>query len=156
MNQAFLHNEEAHFEAAREKGILEQSEITLVSLADTTLQDHDTTEEDPHPGGGRRKASPQRGVTEVQQQRLRALQQRSSLRVEEIKARRALAKVKPEIQVGGPRLDLEDEVKDVTPEQRKREASVMHSRTQRLYEQLEEVKHQKALRNRQEAYAKTD
>ncbi|KAJ4936149.1 hypothetical protein JOQ06_017673 [Pogonophryne albipinna] len=232
---------EGILEAAREKGILEQSEITLVSLADTTLQDHDTTEEDPHPeggGGGQpteglrstlslndppednnqthpdSQCGPGRGVTEVQQQRLRALQQRSSLRVEEIKARRALAKVKPEIQgpsearekskgkasppgtckankksepqqkpnakvkggqaelhptteecditqkntvhpppVGGPRLDLEDEVKDVTPEQRKREASVMHSRTQRLYEQLEEVKHQKALRNRQEAYA---
>ncbi|XP_033988661.1 uncharacterized protein cep295 [Trematomus bernacchii] len=237
---------EGILEAAREKGILEQSEITLVSLADTTLQDHDTTEEDPHPGGGTEwgeegqptegsrstlslndppednnqthpdsQCGPGRGVTEVQQQRLRALQQRSSLRVEEIKARRALAKVKPEIQgpseareeskgkasppgtckankksepqqkpnakvkgggaelhptteecdiitqkkpprppVGGPRLDLDDEVKDVTPEQRKREASVMHSRTQRLYEQLEEVKHQKALRNRQEAYAK--
>ncbi|XP_033953526.1 uncharacterized protein [Pseudochaenichthys georgianus] len=232
-------------DAAREKGILEQSEITLVSLADTTLQDHDTTEEDPHPGGGTEggeegqptegprstlslngppednnqthpdsQCGPGRGVAEVQQQRLRALQQRSSLRVEEIKTRRALAKVKPEIQgpseareksagkasppgsckanrkylnepqqrpnaqvkaelhptteewdiitqkktlhpppVGGPRLDLEDEVKDVTPEQRKREASVMHSRTQRLYEQLEEVTHQKALRNRQEAYA---
>ncbi|KAI9536922.1 hypothetical protein NQZ68_030146 [Dissostichus eleginoides] len=235
---------EGILEAAREKGILEQSEITLVSLADTTLKDPDTTEEDPHPGGGEEEGQPTegsrstlslndppednnqthpdsqcgpgRGVTEVQQQRLRALQQRSSLRVEEIKARRALAKVKPEIQgpsearekskgkasppgtckankksepqqkpnakvkggqaelhptteecdiitqkkpprpppVGGPRLDLEDEVKDVTPEQRKREASVMHSRTQRLYEQLEEVKHQKALRNRQEAYAK--
>ncbi|KAK1899548.1 Centrosomal protein of 295 kDa [Dissostichus eleginoides] len=191
---------EGILEAAREKGILEQSEITLVSLADTTLQDPDTTEEDPHPEGGEEEGQPTegsrstlslndppednnqthpdsqcgpgRGVTEVQQQRLRALQQRSSLRVEEIKARRALAKVKPEIQgpsearekskgkasppgtLGGPRLDLEDEVKDVTPEQRKREASVMHSRTQRLYEQLEEVKHQKALRNRQEAYAK--
>ncbi|KAK5905339.1 hypothetical protein CesoFtcFv8_006814 [Champsocephalus esox] len=226
-------------EAAREKGILEQSEITLVSLADTTLQDHDTTEEDPHPEEGEEgqptegprstlalngppednnpthpdsQCGPGRGVAEVLQQRLRALQQRSSLRVEEIKARRALARVKPEIHgppearekskgkasapgsckanrksqpqqrpnanvkaelhptteewdiitqkktphpppVGGPRLDLEDEVKDVTPEQRKREASVMHSRTQRLYEQLEEVKHQKALRNRQEAYA---
>ncbi|XP_034095416.1 plectin isoform X2 [Gymnodraco acuticeps] len=43
---------EGILEAAREKGILDQSEITLVSLADTTLQDHDTTEEDPHPGGG--------------------------------------------------------------------------------------------------------
>lgn len=30
-------------EAASEKGILEQSEITLVSLTDTTLQDQETT-----------------------------------------------------------------------------------------------------------------
>lgn len=44
------------------------------------------------------QCGPGRGVAEVLQQRLRALQQRSSLRVEEIKARRALAKVKPEIQ----------------------------------------------------------
>lgn len=44
-------------EAAGEKGILEQSEITLVSLTDTTLQDPETsiTEgaefEDKHPDG---------------------------------------------------------------------------------------------------------
>ncbi|KAK5929971.1 hypothetical protein CgunFtcFv8_011158 [Champsocephalus gunnari] len=121
-------------EAAREKGILEQSEITLVSLADTTLQDHDTTEEDPHPEGGE-EGQPTEGP-------------RSTLALNGPPEDN-----NPTHPVGGPRLDLEDEVKDVTPEQRKREASVMHSRTQRLYEQLEEVKHQKALRNRQEAYA---
>lgn len=47
-------------EAAGEKGILEQSEITLVSLTDTTLQDHETTvtdedelQEDKRPAGAR-------------------------------------------------------------------------------------------------------
>ena len=47
-------------EAAGEKGILEQSEITLVSLTDTTLQDQETTitdedepQEDKHPAGAR-------------------------------------------------------------------------------------------------------
>lgn len=42
-------------EAAGEKGILEQSEITLVSLTDTTLQDQETTitDEDKHPAGAR-------------------------------------------------------------------------------------------------------
>lgn len=47
-------------EAASEKGILEQSEITLVSLTDTTLQDQETTIteekglwEDKHPDGVR-------------------------------------------------------------------------------------------------------
>lgn len=46
--------------AASEKGILEQSEITLVSLTDTTLQDQETTVtdeegtlEDKHPDGKR-------------------------------------------------------------------------------------------------------
>ncbi|KAG7234904.1 hypothetical protein INR49_003641 [Caranx melampygus] len=41
-----------------------------------------------------------------------------------------------------------------TPEQRKLDVSEMHQRTRRLYEQLEEVKHQKTIRSKQEAYAK--
>ncbi|XP_034385039.1 uncharacterized protein cep295 isoform X3 [Cyclopterus lumpus] len=239
-------------EAAGEKGILEQSEITLVSLTDTTLQDQETTDteeggmwDDDHPDGveeeGRQaqetegsdstssqEGTPEdenhthpdpvtllefqwgssRGLQEVHQQKRSALLQRSSRRVEEIKAKGALAKVQPEIRApseareqpkakeskpvpckakvksetrhrpdtkskGGhpePHQTTEKsgsikqkkpqlpppvvEVKNCTPEQRKRDVSVMHHRTQRLYEQLEEVKHQKAIRNRQQAYAK--
>ncbi|KAM6987529.1 uncharacterized protein cep295 [Tautogolabrus adspersus] len=244
-------------EAAFEKGILEQSEITLVSLTDTTLQDQETTitdEEDiwedrdsdegkeegqreqkteasesvllldgtqedknqKHPGmllefqwgvGG--------SLQDVSQHKRRALIQRSSRRVEEIKAKAVLAKIQPKIQVpskarelsiakeshpvtrkaktksesqhkantnlmGGPAeqhrttetsgfhnqkkaqcpLPVRDsrlsevEVTLCTPEQRKQDVSEMHQRTQRLYEQLDEVKHQKAIRSRQEAYAK--
>lgn len=54
-----------HQEAAGEKGILEQSEITLVSLTDTTLQDQETTVteeegtwEDEHPDGVREEGQP--------------------------------------------------------------------------------------------------
>lgn len=39
----FLSNLPGYQEVANEKGILEQSEITLVSLTDTTLQDQETT-----------------------------------------------------------------------------------------------------------------
>uniref|UniRef100_A0A673B5W7 ALMS motif domain-containing protein n=2 Tax=Sphaeramia orbicularis TaxID=375764 RepID=A0A673B5W7_9TELE len=46
------------------------------------------------------------------------------------------------------------EVRICTPERRKQDVLEMHQRTQRLYEQLEEVKHQKEARSRQEAYAK--
>ncbi|XP_039463769.1 centrosomal protein of 295 kDa-like [Oreochromis aureus] len=47
-----------------------------------------------------------------------------------------------------------DGMKICTLEQRRRNLSKMHQRTQRLYEQLEEVKHRKALKSRQEDYAK--
>ncbi|XP_029301688.1 centrosomal protein of 295 kDa isoform X2 [Cottoperca gobio] len=240
-------------EAASEKGILEQSEITLVSLTDTTLQDQETTstEEDKLADGEWEEGQkgqetegfeytssldetpedknqthsdsvmplefqwgPSRGLQEVQQQKLRLLLQRSSRRVEAINAKGALAKVHPEIRASSEagkqskakasqvvtckaktksepqhktmskgeqaephqtteesgfikqkkpqlpppainsRLNKVDEVKNCTPEQRKRDVSVMHQRTQRLYEQLEEVKHQRATRNKQEACAK--
>ncbi|XP_076591283.1 centrosomal protein 295 isoform X2 [Chaetodon auriga] len=238
-------------EAASEKGILEQSEITLVSLTDTTLQDHETSVaedeglwEDKH---GQREEGhdtkvtvqasesmlsldetpedenqthpvmllefewgPSRGLQDVHQQRRRALLQRSSNRVQEIKARGARAKIQPEIQTeareqstaqpvtckartksepqhgtktrtkGGQaeqhqttessdlhkqkkpplppagsesRLNRVDEMKINTPQQRKVDVSKMHRRTQRLYEQLEEVKHQREVRSRQEACA---
>ncbi|XP_037631417.1 centrosomal protein of 295 kDa isoform X2 [Sebastes umbrosus] len=245
-------------EAASEKGILEQSEITLVSLADTTMEDQETciTEEEglleDKPSDGVREEGqkgretegsestlsldktpenknrthpdskmllefqrgPSRGLQEVHQQKRRALLERSSRRVEQIKAKGALAKIQPEIRalsearepskatqpqpatcktksepqhktiakskegqaephltteksgfiklkkpqlpspVSDSRLNQVDEVKSCTPEQRKQDVSKMHQRTQRLYEQLEEVKHQKAIRNKQEAYAK--
>ncbi|XP_029026671.1 centrosomal protein of 295 kDa [Betta splendens] len=51
------------------------------------------------------------------------------------------------------RLQIVDGVKTFTPEPRKRDVSEMHQRTRRLYEQLEEVKHQRAMRSRHEAYA---
>ncbi|KAM6931874.1 uncharacterized protein cep295 isoform 2-T2 [Lycodopsis pacificus] len=242
-------------EAAGEKGILEQSEITLVSLTDTMLQDQETTVteeegtwEDEHPDGVREEGQqaqetersettssqdgtpedenhthpdpgtllafqwgPSRDLQEVHQQKRRPLLQRSSRRVEIIKAKGALAKVQPEISApseareqsiakeskpvpskaetqhktntkskGGqaephqttersgsieqrrpqllppardPRGKQVVEVKSCTPEQRKRDVSEMHQRTLRLYEQLEEVKRQKAIRSRQQASA---
>ncbi|XP_036977228.1 centrosomal protein of 295 kDa isoform X3 [Acanthopagrus latus] len=124
-------------EAAGEKGILEQSEITLVSLTDTTLQDQETTitdedepQEDKHPAGAREEGQegnepegsesaltdetpeekdqtqpvtlleiqwvPDGGLQEVFQQKRRALIQRSAHRMEEIKAKRALSRTRPE------------------------------------------------------------
>ncbi|XP_039646701.1 centrosomal protein of 295 kDa isoform X2 [Perca fluviatilis] len=245
---------------ASEKGILEQSEITLVSLTDTTLQDQETTIaedegiwEDKPPDGAREEGQtghetegtestsspdetpedknqthpdsvmllefqwgPSRGLQEVHHEKRRALLQRSSRRVEEIKAKATRAKIQPEVQApseageqskaqesqpvtckeklktepqhktntkskGGQaelhqtteksgfikpkkpqlpppvsdfRLKKVDEVKSCTPEQRKLDVSEMHQRTQRLYKQLEEVKLQQAIRNRQEACAR--
>ncbi|XP_041851766.1 centrosomal protein of 295 kDa isoform X3 [Melanotaenia boesemani] len=233
-------------EGAMEKGILEQSEITLVSLTDTTLQEQETTiteeEEDKEikgeklPDGFREKRrEPQeteglesmslpektpeddclthpvtllefqwgssRGLQDIFQQKRGALLQKSNLRVEEIKAKRVLAKSQcenkvpskgikqakgaqqvtckaktmPELQLkthkskrekaaqresqlpppeSDSSLKKEDEVKICTTEQRKLKLSEMHQRTQRLYEQLEEVKHQRSIRSRQEDYAK--
>ncbi|XP_030253003.1 centrosomal protein of 295 kDa isoform X2 [Sparus aurata] len=224
-------------EAAGEKGILEQSEITLVSLTDTTLQDPETTitdedelQEDKHPAGAREEGQegnetegsesaltdetpeeknqtqpvtlleiqwvPDGGLQEVFQQKRRALIQRSTHRIEEIKAKRALSKTRPESRekskdsqpvscksktkskggraeqnqttetsglkqkkpqlppsVKDSRLKKVDEIKICTPEQRRLDVSEMHQRTQRLYEQLEEVKRQKAIRSRREASA---
>ncbi|TDH15402.1 hypothetical protein EPR50_G00030590 [Perca flavescens] len=248
------------WEAASEKGILEQSEITLVSLTDTTLQDQETTIaedegiwEDQPPDGAREEGQkghetegtestlspdetpedknqthpdsvkllefqwgPSRGLQEVHHEKRRALLQRSSRRVEEIKAKATRAKIQPEVQApsvageqskakesqpvtckeksktepqhktstkskGGQaelhqtteksgfikpkkpqlpppgsdfKLKKVDEVKSCTPEQRKLDVSEMHQRTQRLYKQLEEVKLQQAIRNRQEACAR--
>ncbi|XP_073340063.1 uncharacterized protein cep295 isoform X3 [Pagrus major] len=244
---------EKMMEAAGVKGILEQSDITLVSLTDTTLPDQETTvtdedelQEDKHPDGAREEGQEGKetegsesaltdetpegknqtqpvtlleiqwvsdgGLQEVFQQKRRALIQRSSHRMKEIKAKRALSKTPPEVRApsearekskdsqpvscksksksepqhktkskGGQaeqnqttetsglikqkkpqlpppvrdsRLKKVDEMKICTPEQRKLDVSEMHQRTQRLYEQLEEVKHQRAVRSRQEASAK--
>ncbi|CAJ1064788.1 centrosomal protein of 295 kDa isoform X2 [Xyrichtys novacula] len=223
----------AHVEtdALSEKGILEQSEITLVSLTDTTLQDQETfftDEEEQSPaavkegggggaGGGVQveeqnqnhsamvlevQWGPGENLQEVCQQKCRALLQRSSSRVEKIKAKKRTKthdpaqpgeqsaaqqvnrkKTEPEdlqkIRKGGsteqhrpagtsrssqrrsqpppaaPSVSLKIlEEKFCTPEQRRRDATEMHQRTQRLYEQLEEVKQQKAVKCRQEASAK--
>ncbi|XP_074534904.1 uncharacterized protein cep295 isoform X2 [Halichoeres trimaculatus] len=216
-------------DTSREKGILEQSEITLVSLTDTTLQDQETTITEEEEEEGRRDQEleewkqseaaeddkrthpetlldvqwgPGRSLQDVCQQKCRALLLRSSQRVEAVKAKAALAKKQPKIQKppkaretsvatgsrpitcrdetkperqhkttaetpgsnsqGKPQPPLpgaesrlkESEVKLCTPEQRKKDAAERHRRTQRLYEQLEEVKQQKAMRSRQEAYAK--
>uniref|UniRef100_A0A3P8TQB8 Uncharacterized protein n=1 Tax=Amphiprion percula TaxID=161767 RepID=A0A3P8TQB8_AMPPE len=225
--------------AHKERGILEQSEITLVSLMDSTLQDQDATmtEEDGPEGHETEDSesqllpedssqthpvtalefqwSPSRNLQEVHQQKLQVLLQRSNRRVEEIKAKAALSKTQPavkapcegrerpeadkappavckaktksEVQLkadmkskGGPAVlqtqeksglikqktpqlppavsrsaqKKVDEVKICSPEQRKRNTTEMHQRTQRLYEQLEEVKQQKAVRSRQEDGAK--
>ncbi|KAF7651379.1 hypothetical protein LDENG_00111830 [Lucifuga dentata] len=235
--------------AASEKGILEQSEITLVSLTDTTLQDQEVTIDKEEEHGDKLDGmseedlkgqeelestllpeetavalkedknqshtaillefdcSPNRGLQETFQHKCRVLLQRSSRRVEEIKAKKAHIKAQSEVQgpskakeskandpqpvkvrtklkgeqagdkttemcgfvtagnskpkklqlpptVGESRLKMLDEVKICTPEQRKRDVSEMHHRTRRLYEQLEEVRHQREMRSRQEAYAK--
>ncbi|XP_026226538.1 centrosomal protein of 295 kDa isoform X2 [Anabas testudineus] len=242
-------------EVANEKGILEQSEITLVSLTDTTLQDQETTitEEEgiEHVKGAGEEAQrgqktegsestllpeetpdginqshpvkflefqwgPSRDLQEeVYQQKRTVLLQKLSHRMEEIKAKGALTKIQPKNHdssavrepskpegsqpltcktktksgpqlkthkskgrpseqrrttekpgfieqkkpqplppVSDSRLKNVAEVKLCTPEQRQRTVSEMHQRTQRLYERLEEVKHQKAIRSRQEDYAK--
>ncbi|XP_030599310.1 centrosomal protein of 295 kDa isoform X2 [Archocentrus centrarchus] len=245
-------------EAAKEKGILEQSEITLVSLTDTTLQDQETTitEEEEEavwvikkPDGKTKEGqkgqkmegaestlipeetptndSQTHSVTvlefhwglgqshqEVNHHKLAALLQRSNCRVEEIKAKVALAKTQRELQASSESIEQPktktsqpvirkaktkaeprhkasmkskggqapqqmgksgfikekkpqllppvnvcgpqklDEVKICSLEQWKHNLSEMHQRTQRLYEQLEEVKHQKAIKSRQEDYAK--
>ncbi|XP_056138891.1 centrosomal protein of 295 kDa [Lampris incognitus] len=237
-------------ETASEKGILEQSEITLVSLTESTLLDQKRTitdEEDEeekegceeekdesqkvekeelestlfpkdNPGAVEEKensqqrtvmllefqCSPGKGQLEAFQQKRRVLVQRSNHRVEEIKARRVQAdtqktstakcrqpnsckartnsepppgtksgqaasktadasclvtagkseeKLQPTPLVTHARLKKVDEVRICTPEQRKRDFSDMRQRTQRLYEQLEEVKHQKEVKSRQAFYA---
>ncbi|XP_041797112.1 centrosomal protein of 295 kDa-like isoform X2 [Chelmon rostratus] len=182
--------------------------------SDSTLLPDDAPEQknQTHPVMLQFEWGPSRGLQDVHQQKRRALLQRSSHRVEEIKARRALAKIQHEIQaasgakeqskarpatckaktksepqhetntktkggqreqqnnensgfikqkkplppppVSDSRLKRVDEMKINTSEQRKVDVSKMHRRTQRLYEQLEEVKHQREVRNRQEAYAK--
>ncbi|XP_061538727.1 uncharacterized protein cep295 [Phycodurus eques] len=208
-------------EAGSTKGILEQSQITLVSSTDTTLQDNllsvveplweeegqkvqeasQTTIMEEPSGASKEEQSPthaamllefnweswQQGVFE---QKRRALQQRSARRAEEVKAKGALArtgvaavKVAAQSEERPPRtrrdaqLDtfktakstLVKQQKPQTPpavtmstrlnnqsqvKKSKHDVSEMHKRTQRLYEQLEEVKQQKAVRSRKEAYAK--
>ncbi|KAG7459173.1 hypothetical protein JOB18_000196 [Solea senegalensis] len=222
------------FEAPSEKGILEQSEITLLSLTDATLQDQETTiaEEDrvwedifPYGEGqnchknegaesmlvpeerleDKDQTHPvtflefewdqSRSLQQVNQQKCRALLQRSRHRLQDIKAKQARVKnqlqapsevreepesvdceetIQPESQqktnngtkeeqaeqqlqteketVRDSRLKKTDGVKICTPEQRKHHVSEMYQRTRRLYEQLEEVKQQKTIRSRQEAY----
>ncbi|XP_061639152.1 uncharacterized protein cep295 isoform X2 [Phyllopteryx taeniolatus] len=207
-------------EAGSTKGILEQSQITLVSSTDTTLQDNflsvveplweeegqkvqeasQTTIMEESSGSSKEEQSPthaamllefnwgswQQGVFE---QKRRALQQRSARRAEEVKAQGALArtgvaevKVAAQSEERPPRtrrdaqLDtfktakstLVKQQKTPTPpavtmstrlnnqsqvKKSKHDVLEMHKRTQRLYEQLEEVKQQKAVRSRKEAYA---
>ncbi|XP_056466557.1 uncharacterized protein cep295 isoform X5 [Gadus chalcogrammus] len=111
---------------AWEKGILEQSEITLVSLSDESTLGPDTTttedqevdstllpeEEDPpatqesppsQPGVVLEpQAGPAGGLQEAFQRKRLALIQRSALRVEEIRAKRVLAKTQPSNAKGTP------------------------------------------------------
>ncbi|XP_013871349.1 uncharacterized protein cep295 isoform X2 [Austrofundulus limnaeus] len=222
-NHEFLLVSDKIKEAAEEEGILEQSQITLVSLTDTTLQDEETTiveetvQEDPLSGGvkedeqteelvstslpketpeDQRQArsgtvlefqwGPGKDLQEVFLQKHTALLQSSSRRVQEMKTKAARAKTQPQnqdpVRAGsitwmarttsepqknsgtktsqlpssdhGSSLKPAAELKICTAEQRKHNLSVMHRRTQRLYEQLEEVKHLKTIRTRQEDYAK--
>ncbi|XP_068601693.1 uncharacterized protein [Brachionichthys hirsutus] len=206
------------------QGILEQSEITLLSLTDDTLRDKETSAEDEDVWGDKssdemmdeRERGQEREGTglillpdetpdekseshpvtlldfewgpggdlqEAHRQKRSALLQRSSRRVEEMKAGKAgkaqqsaarrsqppaACKTKrPETDAkskGGP---LQTGVKQAQPpppasdsrlqtcttEQRQLHVSEMHQRTRRLYEQLEEVKRQKSVRSRQEACA---
>ncbi|MEQ2188102.1 hypothetical protein GOODEAATRI_011530, partial [Goodea atripinnis] len=89
-------------EAARERGILDQSQITLVSLTDTTLQDEDmiTTDDEEvqdNRGPDSIKEDGQEGVQtkDVFQQKRQALIQRSNRRVEELKAKRSVGNNEP-------------------------------------------------------------
>ncbi|XP_008424913.1 uncharacterized protein cep295 isoform X2 [Poecilia reticulata] len=216
-------------ESDGERGILEQSQITLVSLTDTTLQDavatddeglqdgpdsitdgQETMETEPTEGAETTLAhqtpsaflleflwSPGRNLQDVFQRRRRALMQQSDRRVQEIKAKRVAARNGPPSRVlvkgqdpgraavqtvprketaesqsmtedrkraerklrplppgcrSGPQIGADVQISD--PDQRKRNLSEMHQRTQRLYEQLEEVKQQRAARSRQEDWAR--
>ncbi|XP_072248142.1 uncharacterized protein cep295 [Leuresthes tenuis] len=189
-------------EAAAEKGILDQSEITL-EFKSTDLPVK--TPENECPTHQVLEFQWGSSLQDVFQQKRSALLQRSVRRVEEIKAKRALAKSRCEIQApskGGhpaakgaemvtctPEAKSElhhktksnggraaqkkpqlpppvfpsasdsslkkvSEVTLCTPEKRKLHLSKMQQRTRRLYEQLEEVKLQRAVRSRQEDYAK--
>ncbi|XP_008281294.1 uncharacterized protein cep295 [Stegastes partitus] len=108
-------------EAAKEKGILEQSEITLVSLTDqdATVTEEDWLTEDGQEGQETEGSEatllpeddrqmhpvttlefqwgPSRTLQNVHQQKLQALLQRSNRRVEEIKAKGAHAKTQPDV-----------------------------------------------------------
>ncbi|MEQ2210538.1 hypothetical protein XENOCAPTIV_015192, partial [Xenoophorus captivus] len=98
-------------EAARERGILDQSQITLVSLTDTTLQDEDMITTDD----------------------------------EEVQDNRGPDSIKEDGQEG-----VQTKLKELT-----RLKLTEFSRSPgRLYEQLEEVKQQRAVRSRQEDGAK--
>ncbi|XP_053279039.1 centrosomal protein of 295 kDa [Pleuronectes platessa] len=197
-------------EAACEKGILEQSEITLVSLTDedTTITEEEGVYEENDPDEEEQKSKEteeaestlsedgaqthpepvldvhwglSRRLQDVNEQKRRALIQRSSRRVEGIKAKVALNKNRAEAREEETELPLQTEsqagesetsgfiqqskcqppasvsdlkeVKLYGPEQRKRDVSEMYQRTQRLFHQLEEVKQQKTIRSRQEASA---
>ncbi|XP_050984828.1 centrosomal protein of 295 kDa isoform X1 [Labeo rohita] len=104
----------------------------------------------------------------AQQQRLRdRLAQRSAHRAAQIRARHAesgkatpLQKMSRDTGRTGSkthtanRLKSVTEVRICTDEHRRCEETEMYRRTQRLYNQLEEVKQKKELRSRQESYAK--
>ncbi|KAM4590280.1 uncharacterized protein cep295 [Fundulus diaphanus] len=104
---------------------------------------------------------------DVLQQRRQALIQRSNRRLEELKARsrvRAAGRDPVRAARGPEQRHLSAaatgsgpgtaEVRIVAPEQRNQNLSEMHKRTRRLYEQLEEVKQRRAVRSRQEDWAK--
>ncbi|KAJ7990628.1 hypothetical protein DPEC_G00302360 [Dallia pectoralis] len=59
----------------------------------------------------------------------------------------------PSLQVSDAGLKKVGEVKITTPESRKQDVLEMRQRTERLYSRLEEVKNQKKIRSRQQAYA---
>ncbi|KAM9317908.1 uncharacterized protein cep295 isoform 2-T2 [Pholidichthys leucotaenia] len=195
-------------EEVKEKGILEQSEITLVSATDTIVEDQNTmTEEEeceekeseftlvPEDDGQTKPVMAlefhwglSSGLQEVHQQKLAALLQKSNKRMQEMKSRavktQPVNEAEPESSKAKPktgaqqrdgrtkggqmemrrqpspppvsdcRLKKAEEVKICTQEQRKQNISEMHQRTRRLYEQLEEVKQQRAVRSRREDYAK--
>ncbi|KAL4647116.1 centrosomal protein of 295 kDa isoform X1 [Arapaima gigas] len=94
---------------------------------------------------------------------------RSARRQEEVKARRREAASprpsqpgsnaqgqRPSLrpQVTNTELKKVGEVKVCTPEQRKMEEAEMYQRTERLYNQLEEVRQRKEMKTRQESYAR--
>ncbi|XP_054650510.1 centrosomal protein of 295 kDa [Dunckerocampus dactyliophorus] len=218
-------------EATNEKGILEQSQITLLSLTDTTLQDSIVSEEEgmweealtkerqkgqqsevtieessiepfdvhsPTHAGTLLEFNwgPSRDLQGVLEQKRNALLERSTRRVEELKAKAALVRTgqhsKAAVELGVRseeqppvlckakiRREVQHDTKSNTArstlskqqkpqpqavsmsmlhnpaqvKKGKQDLSEMHRRTQRLYEQLEEVKQQQDIRSRQEAYA---
>ncbi|XP_057684883.1 centrosomal protein of 295 kDa-like isoform X2 [Corythoichthys intestinalis] len=206
---------EALSEPDSPKGILEQSQITLVSLTDTTPRDSMVSEAVWEEEEEEQKEESQTIITEepsvvikeyqspthagkllevnwgsqpqeVFEQKRRALQARSARRAEEVKAKGAKARtvakevkakvcakseegpppIRRDVQLDKPKMAKSALVKQQKPalavttvtklydqNQVKKNKQEMLRRTQRVYEQLEEVKQQRAVRNRQEAYA---
>ncbi|KAG7470888.1 hypothetical protein MATL_G00118660 [Megalops atlanticus] len=186
-------------------GILEEPELTLMNLTESTVQELSVDEEEEEARGKSREPLSenfkslsledtrntkeesvqshavmllefQSSPGDLQQaflQRRQDFIQRSARRLEEMRSRRAEtgsphvnwpkstmqshhSHRKSQLQppVGGSELKKVGEVRVCTPEHRKMEEAEMHQRTERLYNQLEEVRKRKEMKLRQESYAK--
>ncbi|KAG9337552.1 hypothetical protein JZ751_028569 [Albula glossodonta] len=99
----------------------------------------------------------QRSARRLEELRTRQEEKRKSPHVSRPKvapqSQRSLSRSQPQPQ-GGGELKKVGEVRVCAPEHRKMEEAQMYQRTERLYNQLEEVKQRKEMRLRQESYAK--
>ncbi|KAI1893981.1 hypothetical protein AGOR_G00129250 [Albula goreensis] len=100
----------------------------------------------------------QRSARRLEELRTRQEEKRKSPHVSRPKvapqSQRSRSRSHPQPQAGGGELKKVGEVRVCAPEHRKMEEAQMYQRTERLYNQLEEVKQRKEMRLRQESYAK--